>query len=85
MTDITAFQAANSNIYDVARTITVDQVTSIVVSTPPVDDGLGTGTFVRSISIFGAPNGTNGPAVFTLLVKSATSAHLNVITPTLTF
>jgi hypothetical protein len=84
MTDIQSFQAANSNIYPVAQTIAVDQVGSIIVS-PPMDDGLGTGTFVRSIQIFGAPNGTNGPPVFTLLLKSTTSANLDISTPTLTF
>jgi hypothetical protein len=35
--------------------------------------------------VFGAPNGTNGPAVFVLQIKSTTAANLDISTPTLTF
>lgn len=84
MTDIQSAEAANSNIYSIAQTIVVDQVADVIVS-PIVDDGLGTSTSIRSISIFGAPNGTNGPAVFVLQIKSTTPANLDLQTPTLTF
>ena len=75
---------SNSNIIALAQTVVVDQVADVVVS-QIVDDGTGTGTFVRAISIFGAPNGTSGPPVFQLQIKSTTAANLDISTPTLTF
>jgi hypothetical protein len=75
---------ANSNLIPLAQTLIVDQVADVVVSSI-VDDGSGTGTYVRAISVFGAPNGTNGPAVFVLQIKSTTAANLDISTPTLTF
>lgn len=68
----------------IAETIQVDQVVSVVI-TPIVDDGTSTGTWVRAIRIFGQPNGTNGPPVFELDIKSTTEANLEIVTPTLTF
>ncbi len=75
---------SNSNIIKLAETIVVDQVADVTVSAI-MDDGTGTGTSVRAISIFGAPNGTTGPAVFVLQIKSTTPANLDISTPTLTF
>jgi len=75
---------ANSNILALAQTIVVDQVADVTVSSI-VDDGTGTGTSIRAISVFGAPNGTNGPPVFVLQIKSTTAANLDISTPTLTF
>jgi hypothetical protein len=68
----------------ISQVFQVDQVISVVV-TPIVDDGSGTGTWVRSIRIFGAPNGTSGPAVCEMQIKSTTQANLEIVTPTLTF
>jgi hypothetical protein len=73
-----------SNLIPVNQTLIVDQVADVVVS-PIVDDGTMTGTFVRAISVFGAPNGTNGPPVFVLQIKSTTNINLDIATPTLTF
>jgi hypothetical protein len=75
---------ANSNLIPLAQTLIVDQVADVIVSAV-LDDGTGTGTFVRAISVFGAPNGTSGPAVFVLQIKSTTAANLDIATPTLTF
>ena len=75
---------SNSNITTLSQTIVVDQVADVVVS-QIVDDGSGTGTFVRAISVFGAPNGISGPPVFMLQIKSTTAANLDVTTPVLNF
>ena len=53
--------------------------------TAPVDDGTGTGTFVRAIRIFGEPNGVNGTAILEIHVKSTTVGNIEIITPNLTF
>jgi hypothetical protein len=66
------------------QTVEIDSVDSVVV-TAAVDDGTSTGTFVRSIRIFGEPNGTNGPPVLEVRIKSQTLANIELTTPTLTF
>ncbi len=67
-----------------AQLVEIDSVDSIVM-TAPVDDGTGTGTFVRAIRIFGEPNGVNGTAILEIHVKSTTVGNIEIITPNLTF
>jgi hypothetical protein len=66
------------------QTVEIDNVDSIVM-TAPVDDGTGTGTFVRAIRIFGEPGGVNGPPILEVRVKSTTVGNIEIVTPNLTF
>ena len=69
-----------SNIQLLNQTIEIDNVASIVV-TASVDDGTGTGTFVRAIRIVGA----SGAVILEVDVKSQTASNIELTTPVLTY
>jgi hypothetical protein len=75
---------ATNPVLNVSQVVEVDSVLSVVV-TDVVDDGTNTGTWVRAIRIFASPNGTNGPAVFEVDIKSTTMGNLDITTPPLQF
>ena len=68
----------------IGQTALIENVAGVVI-TDPVDDGTGTGTFVRAIRVFGQPFGVNGPAIIEVQIKSTTKANIQIVTPTLTF
>lgn len=51
------------------------QITEIVVATG----------YARAIRIFGAPDGTDGPAILEIVVTSATRANIEITTPEVNF
>jgi hypothetical protein len=71
-----------SSITSLTTAIGVDQVESIVVTASASD---GNGGFIRAIRIYGAPNGTNAPPVFTLTLTSSDASKIAVHTGDLTF
>lgn len=55
---------------------------SLVRVTEIVADGSG---FVRAVRVYGAPDGSDGPPVFELLLRGADRAAIELKTPELTF
>lgn len=73
-----------SSVHQFNQVTVISEVTDVVV-TDAVDDGTSTGTWIRSIRIFGTPTGDGLPPVFELRVKSTTKSNLDVTTPILNF
>jgi len=67
-----------------AQLLAVTDVADVVV-TDIVDDGTGTGTWVRSIRIFGSPYVAGNTPIVEIKVKSTTKNNLDITTPSLTF
>ena len=66
------------------QTLEIDGTVAVNVSTI-VDDGSGTGTWVRTINIYGSPGGTNANPILSVQIKSTVQANLEVTTPNLQF
>lgn len=73
-----------STLRNVNQVIDIDLVNSVIV-TDIVDDGTGTGAWVRSIRVFGNPVVEGAPPVFELRIRSATKSKLEITAPTQTF
>jgi len=74
-------QSLVTTLFQIVEIDSVDQI----VMTAPVDDGTGTGTFVRAIRVFGEPGGVNGPPILEVRVKSTTVGNIEIVTTNLTF
>ena len=62
----------------------IDNVTAVQV-TAAVDDGTGTGTFVRSILFFVDPGNAGLPAVAQIDIRSKVLTNIEIQTPQLNF
>lgn len=73
-----------SNLRNVNQVLEIDLVEDVVV-TDIVDDGTGSGAWIRSIRIFGNPVIDGGAPVFEMRIRSATKSKLEMTAPTQSF
>jgi len=73
-----------SNIRSLNQVLEIDLVEDVVV-TDIVDDGTGTGAWIRSIRVFGSPVVDGAVPVFELRIRSAVKSKLELTAPTQNF
>lgn len=73
-----------STVNNFAQLLTITDVSDVVI-TDIVDDGSGSGNWVRSIRVFGSPYASGDTPIVEIKIKSTTKSNLDITTPSLNF